>query len=79
MQGQGLEAKNPNGTWTLEEHLVNGSSKKSWANDPYISTTSDLNVAKGFNEAGSRLGIAVIDLDKIKTNTCKGYEICPPE
>ena len=43
MQGLGLEAKNPNGNWTLEEHLVNGSSKTSWSNDPFISTTSDLN------------------------------------
>ena len=77
MQGLGLEAKNPNGNWTLEEHLVNGSSKTSWSNDPFISTTSDLNVAKGFNQSGSRLGIVVIDLDKITTSTYKGYEIFP--
>ncbi len=75
MQGKGLEAKNPNGNWSLKELLVNGSSKKSWENDPFISTTLDLEVAKGFNESGSRLGIVAIDLDKVTTKTYKGYEI----
>ena len=76
-QGLGLEAKNPNGTWSLKDHLISGSNKKSWNNDPFISTTSDLNVAKGFNESGSGLGIIAIDLNKIATNKYKGYEIFP--
>ncbi|MBQ2802104.1 MAG: hypothetical protein IJF03_12060 [Lachnospiraceae bacterium] len=76
-QGLGLEAKNPNGAWSLKEHLISGSSKKSWENDPFISTTTDLNVARGFNESGSGLGIVAIDLNKITTNTYKGYEIFP--
>jgi hypothetical protein len=34
--GQGIFPKNPNGTWTLEQHLVRGSSPASWLNDPWI-------------------------------------------
>ncbi|OQB24682.1 MAG: tRNA(Glu)-specific nuclease WapA precursor [Firmicutes bacterium ADurb.Bin182] len=76
-QGLGLEAKNPNGNWALDEHLVNGSSKNSWANDPFISTTSDINVAKGFNQAGSNLGIVEIDMSKVSSSSYKGFEIYP--
>ena len=75
--GLGLEAKNTNGSWSLKEHLVNGSGKQSWANDPFLSTTTDLNVAKGFNKAGSNLGVVAIDLDKLTSKTYKGYEIYP--
>ena len=74
-QGKGITAKNPNGEWTLREHLVKGSSKSSWINDPYISTTSDIDVAKGFNRAGKRLGIVKIDLNKVPSLKVKGYEI----
>ncbi len=76
-EGLGLEAKNPNGEWNLKEHLVSGSSKQLWDNDPYISTTSDINVVKGFNEAGNGLGIVAIDLSKVNSNTYKGYEVYP--
>lgn len=76
-QGLGLEAKNPNGTWTLEEHVVSGSNKSSWVNDPYISTTSDLTVAQGFDEAGSNLGVIEIDLNQVSSPTYNGYEIFP--
>ncbi|MBQ7888384.1 MAG: RHS repeat-associated core domain-containing protein [Erysipelotrichaceae bacterium] len=75
--GLGLEAKNPNGTWSLENHLVNGSSKSSWKNDPYISTTSDLSVAKSFNEFGDGYGIIKIDMNKVSSISYKGYEIFP--
>ena len=75
--GMGLEAKNPNGNWSLNEHLVNGSGKASWANDPYISTTSDLSVAKGFNQSGSGYGIVKIDMNKVTSASYKGYEIYP--
>ncbi|WLR41723.1 RHS repeat-associated core domain-containing protein [Bacillus carboniphilus] len=76
-QGLGLEAKNPNGTWGLKEHLVSGSSRSSWANDPFISTTTDKNIARGFNNSGSNLGIAKIDLNKVPSQNYKGYEIYP--
>ena len=74
-KGLGLEAKNPNGNWSLKEHLVDGLGKLSWANDPYISTTSDLSVAKGFNQSGSGYGIVKIDLNKVNSPSYKGYEI----
>lgn len=64
-QGLGLEAKNPAGTWQLDEHLVGGSNKSSWMNDPYISTTTDIDVARGFSEAGSNLGVVEINLNKV--------------
>ena len=76
-QGLGLEAKNPNGTWSLDEHLVRGSGRASWLNDPFISTTTDIDVARGFNKAGSNLGIIEIDLNKVSTKALKGYEIYP--
>ncbi len=75
--GLGLEAKNPNGNWNLKEHLVNGSGKASWANDPYISTTSDLSIAREFNQSGSGYGIVKIDMDKVASASYKGYEIYP--
>ena len=77
INGLGLEAKNPNGNWSLKEHLVNGSGRASWAKDPYISTTSDLSVAKGFNQSGSGYGIVKIDLNKVNSPSYKGYEIYP--
>ena len=76
-QGLGLEAKNPNGTWGLKEHLVNGSNKSSWVNDPFISTTTDINVARGFNQNGNNLGIIAIDLNKVPLQTFKGFELFP--
>ncbi|MCR5609273.1 MAG: hypothetical protein K6G26_09445 [Lachnospiraceae bacterium] len=54
-----------------------GSGKASWKNDPFISTTSDLDVARGFNKAGSGYGIVTIDLDKVPSKSYKGYEIFP--
>lgn len=76
-QGLGLEAKNPAGTWKLDEHLIGGSGKASWANDPFISTTTDIDVARGFNQSGSNLGIVKIDLNKVPSQALKGYEIYP--
>ena len=76
-QGLGLEAKNPVGTWKLDEHLIGGSGKSSWANDPFISTTTDIDVARGFNQSGSNLGVVKIDLNKVPSKALKGYEIYP--
>jgi len=76
-QGLGLEAKNPVGKWGLDEHITGGSSKMSWQNDPWISTTSDINVAKGFNASGHNLGVVEIDLSKVPSTQLKGWEIYP--
>lgn len=75
-KGLGLEARNPDGTWTLKQHIVNGSGKnpKAWENDPYISTTLDYSVAEGFN---SGYGIVKIDLSKVPNECLKGFEIFP--
>ncbi len=64
-QGLGLEAKNPAGNWSLGQHITDGSNPRAWANDPYISTTLDLKVAKAFNSSGNQLGVIKIDLSKI--------------
>lgn len=61
-QGKGLRAKNPDGTWTLEEHLKYGSRKESFANDPWISTTRDYDVATGFGPHKSIIRIALNDV-----------------
>ncbi|WP_312903089.1 RHS repeat-associated core domain-containing protein, partial [Chryseobacterium taichungense] len=60
--GEGIYGKAVNGTWSLEEHLIRGSSPKSFLNDPWISTTTDLNVAKSFSSGN---GIIRIDLSKM--------------
>jgi hypothetical protein len=57
-----LTAKNPAGTWTASEHVQLGSSRASFANDPWIASTRDLNVARAF-DSGS--GIVMIDLTKV--------------
>ncbi len=75
--GLGLEAKNPDGSWSLKEHLVDGSGKLSWVNDPYISTTSDFSVAKGFDQSGSGYGVVKIDMNKVTSASYKGYEMYP--
>gem|GEM_PF-481006 len=77
-QGLGLEAKNIEGSWTLDQHLTSGSNKISWSNDPFISTTTDINVARGFNQSGSDLGIIAVDLNKIPSGQLfKGWELFP--
>ena len=76
-QGLGLEAKNPTGSWELDEHLVSGSNNSSWQNDPWISTTSDINIAKGINSSGSNLGVVEIDLSKVTSTQINGWEIYP--
>ena len=61
-RGEGLVAKNPAGTWTASEHVQLGSSRASFANDPWIASTRDLGVARAF-DSGS--GIVMIDLTKV--------------
>jgi RHS repeat-associated protein len=76
-RGEGISAKNPDGDWSLAEHLVRGSSRASWANDPWISTTTDQSVAEGFNEAGNKLGVVAIDLDRVPSVVAEGWRIYP--
>jgi hypothetical protein len=73
--GDGIFAKAPAGSWSLEEHLIRGSSPKSFLNDPWISTTTDLNVAKAFNNGN---GIIRIDLSLIPERSMqKGWMSLP--
>jgi hypothetical protein len=74
-RGDGITAKNPEGEWSLAEHLVRRSSRTSWANDSWISTTTDQSVAEGFNQAGSKLGVVAIDLDQVPSETAEGWQI----
>jgi RHS repeat-associated protein len=76
-RGEGIVAKNPEGEWSLAEHLVKGSSRASWANDPWISTTTDQSVAEGFNESGSKLGVVAINLDQVPSAAAEGWKIYP--
>ena len=64
--GNGLSAKAPNGKWTLEEHLIRGSSPKSWLNDPWISTSPNLNIVRGFDGGN---GIVKINLTRLNQST----------
>jgi RHS repeat-associated protein len=64
--GQGIFPKNPTGSWTLEEHLIRGSSPKSFINDPWISTSTDINVAKSFSSGN---GLIRVDLSKLPINS----------
>ena len=60
--GQGMYAKNPNGPWSLEMHLIHGSSEASHKFDRFIAFSPDLEVAQSFN---SGYGIIGVDLTKI--------------
>ncbi|MBP6664314.1 MAG: hypothetical protein KA168_03390 [Chitinophagales bacterium] len=73
--GKGIFPKAPNGAWTLEEHLIHGSSKKSYAHDPWIATSTEIDIAKSFSGGN---GLVRIDLSKIPPNSIQiGWEILP--
>ena len=76
-RGEGIAAKNPEGEWSLEQHLVRGSSPTSWANDPWIATTRDQSVAEGFDQAGDKRGVVAIDLDQVPSAAAEGGQIYP--
>lgn len=63
--GLGIFAKNPSGAWSLEEHIVKGSSKAATKNTPWISTTTDIEIASHFNSGN---GIVQIDLGSLNPN-----------
>ncbi|NBI30567.1 RHS repeat-associated core domain-containing protein [Chengkuizengella marina] len=66
---QDIQAKNPNGKWSLTDHVAYGSNKlfKPWKNDPWISTTKSLERAIWYNtqETSENKGIIVINLNKV--------------
>ncbi len=73
--GRGIFAKAPDGSWTLEDHLIHGSSAKSFTNDPWIATSTDINIAKSFSSSN---GVAEIDLSKISSSSIqKGWMNLP--
>lgn len=64
--GNGIWAKNPNGSWTQEEHLVHGSGKAAVLNNPWIATSLDKNIAKDFSSGN---GLVRIDLSRLPSGT----------
>jgi RHS repeat-associated protein len=77
--GNGIVAKNPNGTWTPMQHILNGSQRSALTNDPWISTTPDLSVAQGYAASSGGLGIVAIDLNKVPSlqvvQSLQGYNV----
>jgi RHS repeat-associated protein len=69
--GEGITAKNPDGSWTVEEHLQFGSSKAAKLNDPWISTSSKLELAKAFDSAN---GMVRIDLKNVNSSYTSFWE-----
>jgi len=64
--GKGLLAKAPNGIWSLEQHLIRGSSPKAWFNNPWIATSTDINIARSFSSGN---GLVRINLSKLPTQS----------
>ncbi|MVP02564.1 hypothetical protein [Paenibacillus lutrae] len=60
--GKGISAKNPEGLWSPMDHILNGSQTSALTNDPWISTTTSLTVARGYDSGN---GIVAIDLSKV--------------
>ena len=73
--GKGIFAKAPGGSWTLEQHLIQGSSPKALLNNPWIATSSDINIAKSFSSGN---GLISIDLSKLPASSIqKGWMNLP--
>jgi RHS repeat-associated protein len=73
--GKGIFAKAPGGSWTLEQHLIQGSSPKALLNNPWIATSSDINIARSFSSGN---GLVRIDLSKLSANSIqKGWMNLP--
>ncbi|NBI31144.1 RHS repeat-associated core domain-containing protein [Chengkuizengella marina] len=70
--GKGIIAKNPYGIWSLLDHVTLGDRAEAWLNDPWISTTTNINVAREFNEVNN-YGIVVIDLNKVPAKKVNVY------
>lgn len=64
--GEGISAKAVDGAWTLEEHLIYGSGSKSFLSDPWIATSSDIDIARAFSSGN---GVVRIDLSKLPSGS----------
>ena len=64
--GNGLLGKAPNGAWSLEQHLIQGSSSKAWLNNPWIATSTDINIARSFSSGN---GLVRINLSKLPASS----------
>jgi hypothetical protein len=72
-EGRGIIAKSAEGTWSVGEHVELGSSRAAWANDPWIATTRNLDVARAFE----RNGIVAIDLTRVPSQQVEAWRIYP--
>jgi hypothetical protein len=72
-EGRGIIAKSAEGTWSVGEHVGLGSSRAAWANDPWIATTHNLDVARAFE----RNGIVAIDLTRVPSQQVEAWRLYP--
>ncbi|WP_166437076.1 LamG-like jellyroll fold domain-containing protein [Niastella caeni] len=73
--GEGVFGKNPNGTWSLEQHLILGSGKNAYLHDHWVSTSLTYDIAKSFSTGN---GIIRIDLSKIPASSIqRGWMVLP--
>ncbi|QZN98223.1 DUF7587 domain-containing protein [Symbiopectobacterium purcellii] len=80
-QGQSIQGKAVDGTWTAAEHVANqplsATSKATGGplkNSPWISTTKDLDIAKAYD---SGHGIIEIDLNKVTSQSVEVWKTAP--
>lgn len=76
----GLTAKNPNGVWTVEDHVRNGNTKTrggALRNDPWIGTTRDYEVVIGPQGYNSGNGIVAINLNKVPNAKVELWQTAP--
>jgi len=72
--GLGIVAKNPEGTWSLGDHVARGSSPASWSQDPWIATSRDPGVAAAFDSGN---GVVRINLDLVNSPTAEAWKTYP--
>lgn len=75
--GLGLTAKNPNGSWSAEDHVANlnrNTRGGAAANSPWISTTRSYEVAQGY-EGGN--GIVVVNLGRVPGVQAEVWQTAP--
>jgi RHS repeat-associated protein len=75
--GRGLAAKAPEGTWTINEHILQGSSKAALENDPLIALTRDPAFAKSLNASGGGHGVVAVDLNAVPSTVHDVWRSAP--
>jgi hypothetical protein len=73
-RGEGIQAKNPNGPWSLEDHVATGPRAQSLTNDPWIATSREQAVAEGFNSGN---GVVKIDLSRVSSPRLDAWKFLP--